>query len=68
MLEALHPRDEVDMLYVSRKEDERGLTSTKDSIEASLQQKDDYMKKRGGRMITMTRNDTYNTSINRKKK
>ena len=31
MHKALHPRDDVDRLYVSRKEEERGLASTEDS-------------------------------------
>ena len=34
---ALHPRDDTDRLYVSRKEEGRGLTSILDSIEASIQ-------------------------------
>ena len=34
---ALHPRDDVDRLYVSRKEGGRGLTSIEDSADASIQ-------------------------------
>ena len=37
MHKALHPRDDVDRLYVPRKEEGRGLTSIQGSIEASIQ-------------------------------
>ena len=37
MHKALHPRDDVDRLYVSRKEGGRGLTSIEDSVDASIQ-------------------------------
>ena len=36
MHKALHPRDDVDRLYISRKEEERGLTSIEDSVHASI--------------------------------
>ena len=36
MHKALHPRDDVDRLYVSRKEGGRGLTSIEDSVDASI--------------------------------
>ena len=65
---ALHIRDDdVDRLYVSRKEGRRGLVSIQDSVSASIQRLEDYMKKRGGRLITVTRNNTDNISINRTK-
>ena len=35
MHKALHPRDDVDRLYVSRKEGGGGLTSIEDSVDAS---------------------------------
>ena len=41
MHKALHPRDDIDRLYVSRKERERGLTNIEDSVDASIQ---DYRK------------------------
>ena len=62
---ALHPRDDVNRLYVSRKEGGRGPTIIQDSIEASIQRLDDYIKKRGGTLITPTRKNTDSTSINR---
>ena len=37
MHKALHPRNDVDWLYVSRKEGGRGLASIEDSVDASIQ-------------------------------
>ena len=67
MHKALHPRNNVDRLYGSRKEGRRRLTSIKDSIDASIQRFKNYIKKCRGRLITMTRNNTDNTNINRTK-
>ena len=64
MHKALHPRDDVNRLYVSRKEKRKGFTSTEDSVDASIRL-EDYIEKRGGRLITTTRNDTDNMRINR---
>ena len=36
MYKALHPRDDIERMYVSRKEGGRGL-AVKDSIDASIQ-------------------------------
>ena len=44
MHKALHPRDDADRLYVSRKEGGRGLASIEDSVDASIQRLEDYMK------------------------
>ena len=44
MHKALHPRDGVDRLYVSRKEGGRGLASIEDSIDTSIQRLKDYME------------------------
>ena len=62
---ALHPGDDVDRLYVSRKEGRRGLSSIKDSVDASIQQLEDYREKRVGRLITAIRNNIDNTRTNR---
>ena len=43
MHKALHPRDDVDRLYVSRKEEGRGLASIEDSVDASIQRLEDYI-------------------------
>ena len=40
---ALHPRNDVDRLYVSRKEWEKGITRIEDSNEASIQRLEDYI-------------------------
>ena len=67
MHEALPRRDDVDRLYVSRKEGGKWLTSIQDSVDASIQWLEDNIKRRGGRQITAARNNTDNTSINRTK-
>ena len=41
MHKALYPRDDVDRLYVSRKEGGRGLVSIKDRIDTSIQRLED---------------------------
>ena len=48
MHKALHPRDDVDRLYVSRKEVGRGLASIEDSVDASIQRLEDYIEKHEG--------------------
>ena len=63
MHKALHPRDDVDRLYVSRKEGGRGLASIEDSIGA-IQRLKDYIEKHRGRLITVTRNNTDNMKTN----
>ena len=62
MHKALHPRDDVDRFYVSRKEGGRGLASIEDSVDASIQRLEDYIEKKNERgLITAIRNDTDNT-------
>ena len=65
MHKALHPRDDVDRLYVSRKEEERGLASIEDSVNALIQWLEEYIEKHEGGSITAIRNDTDNTMANR---
>ena len=60
MCKALHPRDDVDRLYVSRKGIGRGLASIEDSVDASIQRLEDYMEKYEWGLITAIRNDTDN--------
>ena len=63
---ALHTRDDIDRLHVSKKGG-RGLTSLEDSIDASIQRLKDYIKKYEGRLISTTSNNIDNTSINKTK-
>ena len=65
MHKALHPRDDVDRLYVSRKEGGRGLASIEDRVDASIQRLEDYIQKYDGEFITVIRNDNDNTMDNR---
>ena len=46
MHKAIHPRDDADRLYVSRKEGGRGLASIEDSVDASIQWLEDHRKTR----------------------
>ena len=62
---ALHTRDDVGRLYISRKEGRRGLASIEDSVDASIQRLKDYIEKHRERLITATRKDTGNTKTNR---
>ena len=55
MHKALHPRDDVDRLYVSRKEGERGIDCIEDSVDGSIQRIDRYIEKRGEGLMTLTR-------------
>ena len=61
MHKALHPRDNVDRLYVSRKEGGRGLASIKDTVDASIQRLEDYIEKHERGLITTIRVDMDNT-------
>ena len=51
MHKALHLRDDVDRLYVSRKEGGRGFSSIEDSVDASIRL-GDYIKKHERGLIT----------------
>ena len=61
MHKALHPRDDVDRLYVSRKEGGSGLARIEDTFDASIQRLEDYIEKHERELITTIRNDTDNT-------
>ena len=65
MHKALYPRDDVDGQYVSRKEGGRGLASTEDSVNASIQRLEDYIQKREEGLNIATRTDTDNTKTHR---
>ena len=45
MHKALHPGDDVDRPYGSRKQEERGLISIENSVNASIQKVENYIKK-----------------------
>ena len=58
---ALHPRDDVDRLYVSRKEGGRGHASIEGTVDASIQRLEEYIEKHERGLITTIRNDTDNS-------
>ena len=47
-----HLRDDIDKLYVSRKEGRRRLTSIKDGVHASMRGLEDFIKKSKKKLIT----------------
>ena len=67
MHKALHPRDDVDRLFVSRKKGGWKLVSTEDSVDALKQRLEDYMEKHEKGLITAIRNDSDNTMTIRRK-
>ena len=56
--QGLHPRDDINRLYVSRKEGGRGLRSIEDSIDTLIERNEDYIEKCGAWLITATRKNT----------
>ena len=52
MHKALHPRDEMDRLYVRRKEGGRILASIEESVDKSIQRREDYIEKHETGLIT----------------
>ena len=58
MSKAFHPKEDIDRLYVSRKEGGRGLASIEDSVDVSIQPLEDCIQKNGGRLIAAIRNTT----------
>ena len=65
MHKALHPRDDVDRLYVWRKDGEIWLASIEDSVDASIQRLEDYIGKHELGLINSIRNNTNNTIDNK---
>ena len=61
MHKALHPRHDINGLYMSRREGWRGLASIEYSVDISIQRLEDYIEKRRGGLITATRNNINNT-------
>ena len=57
---ALHPRDDDDRRYVSRKEGGGGLVSIEDSVDASIQRLEYYIEMYEEGLIKAIKNDTDN--------
>ena len=60
MNKALHPKNDVNRLYVSRREGREYLPALKTALTLRYNASD-YIQKRGGRLITATRNNTDDT-------
>ena len=65
MHKALHPRYDVDRLYVPRNEWGRGLANIEDSVYTSIQRLEDYIEKHERGLITAITNNIDNTTDNR---
>ena len=61
MQKALHPRHDLDRLYLWRKEGGRGLAIIEDNVDTSIRRLKDQIEKHEGGLITAIRNDTDNT-------
>ena len=66
MHKALHPRQDIDGLYVARKEAGRRLASIEYSVDSSIHRLTDYSEKHGG-LINAIKNDSEKTVTNRMK-
>ena len=62
---ALQPRDDVNRLYVQRKEGGRGLACIEDNTDTSIERLEDYIEKHEGGLFLAIRNNTDNTIDNR---
>ena len=58
MHKALHPRYDVNRLYVSRKEGGKRPASIENSVDTSMQKLEDNLQKHDGGLMTAIRNDT----------
>ena len=65
MYKALHPRDDVDRLHVTRKEGGIAFASIEDNVVTSIQRLEDYIEKHKGGLITAIRNNTDITKNSR---
>ena len=67
MHKALHPRDDIDRLYLSRKEGGRELARNEDGVDASIWGLEDWIKKSKERLITAIKSITRITNNNNNK-
>ena len=65
MHKAIHPRDDMDRLYMSRKVQRRRLARIENSVDALIQGVEEYIKKSKERLFIKTRNSTDSIIINR---
>ena len=61
-------KDDVDRIYVPRKQGGRGLASIEDSVDTSIQRLKDYIEKHERGLNTAIRNNTDNTIDKRRTK
>ena len=61
MHNALHPRDDLDRLYLLRKVGGKELAIIEDDVDTSIERLENYKEKHGGIPMTATRNRTRMT-------
>ena len=61
----LHPRDDINRLYMFRKGGGRELANIEDSVGTSIRRLKDYLERNKERLITANKNNTNSTRINR---
>ena len=66
MHKALHPREDINRLYESRKEGGRGRGSSKDCVDASIQRFENYLNQSKERLIITANCSSGNISRDRK--
>ena len=60
MYKAYHLRDDIDRLYVTRKEGGRGLESIDDCVDGTVQGLKEFINSRKERLVTATSNRNKN--------
>ena len=65
MHNALHPKDDVDRLYVKRKDGGRGLSSIEDCVNDAKKELEKYIMQNTERIIMATRTEKINKTENR---
>ena len=61
MHKTLNLRDDINRLYISRKEEGRGLACIEDTVDASIKWLEDYIEKHKRELIKTIRHDKDNT-------
>ena len=65
MHKALHPKFDIDWLYVSGKEGRKRLSNIEERVDTSIRRLEDCIKYNEKWLITATRNSTSSTRINK---
>ena len=64
MQKVLNMRNDIEILYVPRKEERRGLARIQDNMDTSIRGLEDNINKNEKKLITVANNSTDNIKIN----